>query len=64
MTDRHLFTAAEGKHAGGIRKNYAVVMPAGRKTNETHCSNMGLGHVNIRGHWCPYEMIYDDYDGQ
>ena len=22
------------------------------------------GHVNIRSHWCPYEMIYDDYDGQ
>ena len=21
-----------------------------------------LGHVNIWGHWSPYEMIYDDYD--
>ena len=31
MTDRHLFTAAEGKHAEGTR------MPVGRKTNETHC---------------------------
>ena len=23
-----------------------------------------LGRVNISGHWRPYEMIYDDYDGQ
>ena len=25
---------------------------------------MGLGRVNIGGHWRPCEMIYDDYDGQ
>ena len=23
-----------------------------------------LGRVNIGGHWRPYGMIYDDYDGQ
>ena len=23
-----------------------------------------LERVNIGGHWRPYEMIYDDYDGQ
>ena len=23
-----------------------------------------LERVNMRGHWRPYEMIYDDYDGQ
>ena len=22
------------------------------------------GHINIEGHWHPYEMIYDDYHGQ
>ena len=38
MTDRHLFTAAEGKHAEGTRKNCAVAMPAGRMTNETNCT--------------------------
>ena len=32
-----MFTAAEGKHAEGTRRNYAVAMPAGRKKNETHC---------------------------
>ena len=35
MTDRHLFTAAGGKHAEGTRKNCAVAMPAGRKTKHT-----------------------------
>ena len=23
-----------------------------------------LGHLNIKGHWRPFEMIFDDYDGQ
>ena len=37
MTDRHLFTAAEGKYAEGTRRNCVVAMLVGHKTNKTHC---------------------------